>query len=595
MSLYYSDLKNVQIIIALLKKYNIKHLVLSAGTRHTPFVFSVEQDPFFTCYSIVDERSAGFFGLGLIQQLGEPVAIACTSGTAVSNYLTAVSEAFYQQLPLVVITADRNYMYKYQQEEQMVPQTEIFKGVCKREVTLPIVANERDFWYCQRLVNEALLETQHKDKGPVHINYPVENDNPEPQVIFHYDTQNLPEVKKIERLTLEDNDETWKKWTESFKNKKIFIAYGQYRPLNDKEIQVINNFCQKFDCIIATDCLSNLKCNKSIDTYILDKALQPGEKETLAPDILITMNANNISQMRFAFKNKMKSIRHVHVSAEGEICDPFKCLPDLIECKAQKFFEKFSEFGDENATSNYFNIWNNELKRAFEKNDPATVKLNYSSVYAIQQVVNEIPENSILHIANSNSIRLASYFTSTKDIPIYCNRGTNGIDGSMSSFMGNAAVSGKLSFLLIGDLSFFYDMNALWNRYVNKNIRILLTNNSGGGIFHAMPVLTKHETLNRHISASHNTSAKGWVESRGFEYLCAHNKEEFDVNIEKFFDKESDKPIFFECFTDMDEDAKELNAFCNNFATASGSLRNAIKSHLSPEMKETLKKMMGKQ
>lgn len=591
----YSDLKNVQIIIALLKKYNISHLVLSAGMRHTPFVFSVEKDPFFHCYSIVDERSAGFFGLGLIQQLKQPVAIVCTSGTAVSNYLTSVSEAYYQQLPLVVITADRNFMYKYQGEEQMVPQTEIFKGVCKREVTLPIVANERDFWYCQRLVNETLLELEHKDKGPVHINFPVENDNPELQVIFHYETANLPEVKKIERLSLQDSEEKWKSWAKLFSNKKIFIAYGQFRPLTSEELSIVNDFCRKYDCVIATDCLSNLSCDKSIDMYILDKGLQPAEKEKFAPDVLITMNANNISQMRFAFKNKMTNVQHIHVSAEGEICDPFKCLPDLIECNSIKFFEKFSQYGDINGNSSYFEDWKKAYETALNKCDPNNVEIEYSALYAIQQVVRNISDDSILHIGNSNSIRSAGYFATNKKYPIYCNRGVNGIDGSVSSFIGNATVSGTLSYLLIGDLSFFYDMNSLWNHYSSNNkIRILLTNNSGGGIFHAMPTLKKHETLDQHISAAHNTSAKGWVESLGFEYICARNKKEFDENLIKFNNEENQNPIFFEVFTNMDDDAKALNLFVNNFATASGSIRNSIKSHLSPEMKDTIKKILGK-
>src|SRR5690554_3871005 len=183
----YSSLKNVQIIISLLKQYNINHIVISAGTRHTPLVHSVENDSFFKCYSIVDERSASFFALGLIEELQKPVAICCTSGSAVANYVSAANEAFYQQLPLLILTADRNPYYLFQQEEQMIPQINLFKDICKKTVTLPIVRDDKDFWYCSRLVNEALLELEHKEKGPVHINFPVENDYPVYQGIVKFE------------------------------------------------------------------------------------------------------------------------------------------------------------------------------------------------------------------------------------------------------------------------------------------------------------------------------------------------------------------------------------------------------------------------
>ena len=187
----YTIHKNVQVILALLKKYNIHNLVISAGTRHIPLVFSAENDDFFNCYSIVDERSAGFFALGLIQSTQEPACIICTSGTAACNYVSAVNEAYYQHLPLVVLTSDRNRYYLNQQEDQCIPQLNLFKDVARKIVDLPIVRDNKDFLYCQRLVNEALLELDHKEKGPVHINFQIDDNYPVELGTFRFELKEL--------------------------------------------------------------------------------------------------------------------------------------------------------------------------------------------------------------------------------------------------------------------------------------------------------------------------------------------------------------------------------------------------------------------
>ena len=211
----YTNLRNVQILIALLKENRIRHIVLSAGTRHTPLVASVEQDPWFETYSVVDERSASFFAIGLIELLQEPVAIACTSGTAAANYVSAANEAFYQHLPLVILTADRNPYYRFQQEEQMIPQTNLYDDVIRKSVTLPHVRDDKDAWYCARVCNEALLELSHREPGPVHINFVVENNYPVHQGIVRFEQKELPAVRKINRLTHESSAEEWRKWAET--------------------------------------------------------------------------------------------------------------------------------------------------------------------------------------------------------------------------------------------------------------------------------------------------------------------------------------------------------------------------------------------
>lgn len=571
----YSSLGNVQVLISLLKKYNIKHIVISPGGRSTPFVHSIEQDDFFHTYSVVDERSASFFAMGLAAELKEPIAVSCSSGTAVSNFVSAACESFYQQLPLLMISADRNHNYLYQQEEQMVPQEKLMEGFSKRIITLRHVRDEKDFWYASRICNEALLELTTGEKGPVHINYIVENDYPINQGIVRFEKETLPNIKRIDRLSLEDSNEKWKSYAEKFKNSKILIVYGQNTPLSDAEIKMIEEFTNKYNCVISTDIISNLHVNHSINTYSICKTLNQEEKNELSPDILITMNANSISMVKNVFAPMKENFQHIHVSSKGEVSDPFKCLPDVIACSPITFFKKFAELGNDNLPEHsYYNLWNKYYQRVGQNGLLNNEELNYSALYVAQQLISKMPNNSLFHIANSMSIRMAAFFEPKEDINVYCNRGTNGIDGSMSAFIGQAHVSGKQSFLLIGDLSFFYDMNALWNKYVGKNVRIVVMNNSGGAIFYNYPGENNIPTIGKHIAAEHTTSIKDWVVSRGFKYLSATNKEEVNSAIEEMVKQDSDSPIILEAFTEKHED---INAF-----------RSILEPYQSKE-KETIK------
>ncbi len=589
----YSNLKNVEIIVALLKKNNVKNIVISAGTRHTPLVVSVENDDFFTTYSIVDERSAAFFAIGLIEQLREPVAICCTSGTASANYVSAANEAFYQQLPLLILTADRNHYYMFQQEEQMIPQENLYKDVCKKVITLPHVRDEKDFWYCSRLVNEAFLELTQGEKGPVHINFIVENDYPEHQGIVKFEVEELPEVRKIERLTLEDSEDKWKKYAEKLKKSKTLIVYGQHGVHTEEELKSIESFAEKYNCAISVDLLSNLKCNYAVPTFSLSRMMSARRWEELCPDIVITMNANSVSELKSIIGHSKKDFEHWHVSAKGEVSDPFKCLPDIIACSPNKFFERFGGMDTEDSVHDYYDSWNEFHKSVGINGSLNDVSIEYSAMYATQQFMKKIPENSLLHIANSNSIRLANYFTLNNGIQVFCNRGANGIDGSMSSFVGQAHVSNKMSYLLIGDLSFFYDMNSLWSRYIGNNIRILVCNNFGGAIFHSYPNVNNVPTLDEHIGARHEAGIKDWVISRGFEYISARNKEEFDKNAEKFFDNRSEKPIAFEVFTDKEIDANSIRTILAPYAEKTPqTLKGKIAGKMPPEVKKAIKKII---
>lgn len=570
----YTSLKNIQILIALLKQYGVRHIVLSPGGRNVPFVHSVEQDSFFSCYSVVDERSAAFFGIGLIHSLKEPVAICCTSATAVCNYMSAVHEAYYQQLPLIVLTADRPSCYLNQSEEQMIPQKHIFGDICKKEVSLPIVKDAIDEWYCGRVVNEALSAAGENYQGPVHINFEVED------IAAPYDVERLPEVARIHKIYA-DNIDDWKRAGRELADKKIMLIFGQHLIVEDEEKQLLEKFCERYDVVLCTDLLSNVHCRSQMNTSVLANTCSQETLNELLPDIVITMGGNYVSGIRNWLKGNVGRFSHWDVSVSGEIADPFQNLHRVFVCKETEFLLRFSEFQTAENHHKYREQWFERQKAIAMPDFP------YSSAYAVKQMFSNLPSGVKLHIANSNSIRIAQMFPVADDIEVFCNRGCNGIDGSMSSFVGMASVRKELCYLLIGDLSFFYDVNALWNRHIGNNIRIMLLNNSGASIFHVFPTDAFLPTIDDFTAARHSQTAAGWALSCGFKYIKANGQDEFDENLAIFNDTASDKPVLFEVFTDKKKDAALLTDFYNK-----SKVKNLLSGKKGTLMRTALKKVI---
>jgi len=544
----YSDNQSVQILISLLKEFGVKSAVLSPGSRNVPVVHSLEKDPYFQCYSIVDERSAGYFALGLALETRQPVLVSCTSGTAAANYNSAVCEAFYQHLPLVVLTSDRNPYYLYQLEDQMIPQDELYKGVCKRSVSLPIIKDDKDYWYCRRIVNEALLEMSHHGSGPIHINIPTE------WGLFaqNFTTKALPAIRPIELVSLKDLRADNKIINELKDKQRILIIYGQGLPVNENERQIIESFASKYKCIIAVETISNLKCRGSIETYLISQALTKEMFKEYAPDLVISVNGNYVSKIKNLLKGCPVDFEHWTINEEGAVVDQFRKLTRVFECSPMEFFTYLDENNNESIKKNeYLEFWKSGIDSLDKPDFP------YSNNYAMQEFLKRLPSNSLLHLGNGMAVHLAQHFPSDETILSYCHSGTTTIDGSLSTFMGQAALSKRPCFMFIGDLGFFYDMNALWNRYVGKNLRILLSNNEGGETFHWNNA-KEIESVNLHTAAEHFADAKGWVESRGFRYLSARNKEEFDAMLPEFMSWDADGPMFFEVFTKKETDAKIL-------------------------------------
>ena len=574
----YSDNKMVLQLMSLLKQFNIRRIVISPGSRHFAFVHSLEADPFFKLYSVVDERSAAFFALGLIQQTGEVVAVTCSSGTACINYGSAVIEAFYQRLPLLVLSSDRIPEYLNQLEDQMYDQQNSFTNFIKYHGQLPIIKNDIDLWYCNRILNEAFMELNHHGRGPVHVNIPFMAHNTDT-----FSTPELPLVRKISLHDAETKIEEWRQISETLNGKKVIIAWGQSVIITPMLEQMISIFCEKTDAIILTDKLSNLHNQYAIlNTTAVFSLLTKEERYKLHPDVVISIGGNYI------FNGEIKSfvgsnIKSWQVGKEDKVIDPFRCLTDIFEMSEECFFSHINDFLEFQNSRTYRQTW------LSISNQIACPQTEYNELYAIGTLLTNLPKNVDLQLANSLTIRMAHLFNIDPSIRVNCNRGVNGIDGSMSTAVGFAAENDRPTFYITGDLSFFYDMNSLWIRHLSPKMRIMLINNQGGGVMYAPLNNMMRQTLPEHVAASHKCSAKGWVESVGFKYLSAHNKKDIEEGVHQLLDQSIQQPVFLEVFSVINPD--DINAMWNYYISQD---RHTGTEKLVRDVKRTIKKMIGK-
>ena len=506
-----ADNRQIQQLLALLLGHGITDVVVCPGSRNAPLVHSLGQVKGFACHPMTDERSAGFVALGMAQATHRPVAVCVTSGSALVNLHPAVTEAYYQQIPLIVISADRPKAWIGQMDGQTMPQEGVFGKMVRMSVSLPEIHTDTDEWHCNRLINEALLECRHHVDGPVHINVPVS----EPLYEFH--TEALPKVRRIKRVDgrrREAMEQLFEKM-----NEKCLIIIGQNaHSIDENTLPTIHEYAA-----ILGESLSNLHLPNivvgNLDTickHIIDK-----HDERFTPEVVITLGGHVVSKQLKLFLRSVKPQQHWHVDAEGKVVDLFQCLTHVVEMKTTDFIEELANYiRREGLYSIYPEMWENEMR----------MKRN-GTLSEVEEVVGELianlPEDSVVHLANSSAVRYAQKMPFHRTIRVCCNRGINGIEGSMSTAVGYAmACPQKENYLIIGDLSFFYDQNALWNTHLPANLHILLLNSGGGRIFDTLPVPNDKETREM-VCALHHTSARHACEQYGITYLT-------DVCIETF-------------------------------------------------------------
>lgn len=537
------DFIKIRLLATLLRDYGVKHIVLSPGGRDVPIVRMFEyNEGSFILHRVTDERSAAYFALGIAAQLKQPVACVCTSGTAASNYLPAITEAYYTGVPLIAITADRRQIFLNQGEDQTIPQKHIYRDVIKKEITVPEGSGYQVEHQTIRDISDCILETTHNGFGPVHINIAIDNISigsklPKEKWAL------LPRTPHLLRVQSDDDESQIMKWVNSLKaSNRILVVYGQNPPPTDKQKKYIEEFASKFNCVIVTDFISNLDCAYSLKPYnMLSSISQQEFNEKLSPDILISIGGKRLMNDPLTFKVRGgdRHIRHWSVTPDGKVKDFYFRLTSIVECSQDFFFKWFSEHSGNIINDGvYYSKWK-ELTEKYHA--PQIDKFN--SHYVQSKFIPSIPPNSILHLGVGQSFYDCRRYEMNPNVDVFCNMGTNGIDGCTSTFMGQCSVvNDKLCFLLVGDLSFFYDMNSIWNKNPQKNIRILMVNNNGTDLLRGHGL--------KAISAVHNTKAKGWVESTGFEYLSAENAQEYDEKLQYFLSNESQQPLFFEVFCD---------------------------------------------
>lgn len=582
-----SSFRSVQILIDLLKQFEISDVVLSPGGSDIPLIHAIETDDYFRCYSVVDERSAAYFAMGVAQQKNKPAACVCTSGTAVCNYVPAITEAYYQSVPVLAITADKNPYYQGQLETQKIEQTKMFEGVVKKSVSLPVIHDDNDEWLCNRLVNEALLALTHHGEGPVQINIPIVGRTD------LYNDEVLPRERKVEIVGLRAGEQRWKGFAQKAKEaKRIMVVVGQNVVFGDHEIKLLDELYQRTNCIFSVEHLSNLSCKGCVNTYPISEMRGFDALSRHTPDLVISFG-NNLAayNLKPFLRLHFRKMENWLVNEGGLFRDAYKSLSNIFEMTVADFLESILKYLPEN------NPASGQYKAEWEK-ACASIQIpefEFSNLYVASRLAKVIPENSVLHLAILNSTRVMQFFPLAKGVKTYSNVGGLGIDGCLSTFAGQAASTEELSYLLIGDLSFFYDMNAAGLRDIGPNVRIILLNNCGGSEFHFMLGKKKISTLNDYISAEHKNVAAGWAISVGYDYYCAQSKEELDRAMAVFGEK-SDRPLFLEVITDMEMDAQITHEFYDSNASQSvkAKVKAKIKKMLSDDTVNRIRKVMKK-
>ncbi len=489
--------------------HDIKEIVICPGSRNMPLAQSFASLNEFHCHPVTDERSAGFVAIGLAVALDKPVAVCVTSGSALLNLTSAVSEAYYQQVPLLVISADRPEAWIGQLDGQTLPQANVFGKLIRKSVSLPEPKVDSDHWYCNRLINEALLELHHHAKGPVHINVPIS------EPFFNCSASSLPNERVIRRNQL--YTERWRTF------QRPIVIIGQ---MTFSEAQAIKENLKNIQCPVFCECLSNVINKEYIEEFdiILNYFIQDNEvAKELKPDLVVYIGGHIVSKR---FKKWIRQVRPEvwRIDPLGECSDTFQNVTNIIELQAIDFLKSLHKCKEH---LSYKQVWTSYNEKA--RNTLNSISLPFSSLYIIQLLSKQHSHFQNIILANSSTIRYAQLFLNGEgeiQSKIFCNRGVNGIDGSMSAAVGIALAHPKeLTLLIIGDLSFFYDMNALWNTNLPDNLRIALLNNNGGEIFRNLPGLTATAEALEYVFAKHHTSAKGWVESIGASYYTSNDKE----------------------------------------------------------------------
>ncbi|MCH7396395.1 2-succinyl-5-enolpyruvyl-6-hydroxy-3-cyclohexene-1-carboxylic-acid synthase [Belliella sp. DSM 107340] len=539
-------------LVSICSQKGVNNVILSPGSRCAPITLAFVRHPKIHSRTISDERAAAFIALGMAQQLEKPVALVCTSGSAAYNYAPAIAEAFFQQIPLIVITADRPPEWIDQWDGQTIRQEEIYGKHVKGSFSFPDDFQHKDkVWHANRIANEAINLAQQFPAGPVHINIPLrEPFYPNADEQFNFDSK----VKQIDAISTEAviTGETKEKLKSKLsKFNKILIVPGQQRP-NEKLQKTLDQIASLNKAVVVTDTISNLQSEETVnfhDHFIGNTVFQ----KDLNPDLIISFGKSIISKNLKLFLRNSEA-EHWHVQQDGYSPDTFQSLTHTIQCQPLSFLK----FLEENMASNefYSSSWN-LLEEKIKNNLPKVFsQTEFGEYKAIASCLKFIPQHAKLHVANSMAIRYVNLLGIRKQ-EVICNRGTSGIDGSNSTAVGCTFTTKDPVTLITGDLAFFYDRNAFWHNYSMPNLRIILLNNHAGGIFRLIDGPAKQPELEEFFETKQTLSAQNLCKDFGFEYHYIADEKSLTDVMENFYHK-SLNPKIIEIKTESHKNAEIL-------------------------------------
>ncbi|WP_299122598.1 2-succinyl-5-enolpyruvyl-6-hydroxy-3-cyclohexene-1-carboxylic-acid synthase [uncultured Winogradskyella sp.] len=560
-----------QTVVTLCKTHNIKHIVISPGSRNAPLTIGFTHDDFFNCYSIVDERCAAFFALGIAQQIEAPVAIVCTSGSALLNYYPAIAEAYYSNIPLVVLSADRPKHLVDVGDGQTIKQKNVYgehvlysanlkldlkeSEKTDNENELPIFKNlenklerflglQKDIQsYNESEIHDA-LSLAHLKSGPVHINCPFD----EPLYETVDELSITPKPFKIQNRTESIDDFEIKNLLDvwhSAKRKMILVGVLQPNSIEERWIQEI---ADDDSILVFTETTSNLHHPDFLPG--IDKIIAPLNSEefmTLQPEILLTFGGLVVSKKIKAFLRSYRPEHHWHVSLT-RANDTFFCLDKHIKLHPNTFLSVFLPQVTHHTKSSYKSKWIEVRQKRRKMHELYLKTLPFSDFTVFNSVLKSLPKQTQLQVGNSSAIRYTQLFQLRKDTKVFCNRGTSGIDGSTSTAIGASVAVKEQTTFVTGDLSFFYDSNALWNNYIPNNFRIIVINNEGGGIFRILPGHKNTDNFDRFFETKHKLNAKQLCDMYDFDYAKATDEVSLQKELEVFHNP-SKHPKLLEVFT----------------------------------------------
>ena len=577
---HYTNARNVQIVIALMKAHGVKKVVASPGATDMAIVASLQQDPYFEMYSSIDERSAAYMACGMAAESGEPVAITCTGATSSRNYMPGLTEAYYRQLPILAITCSRSNANIGHYVDQVTDRTQLPSDVVMESVQAQSIHCPEDEWDVMVKVNKAMIGLTRNGGGPTHINLVTASSS-------NFAVKEIAPVRKISLYLKED------KFPEVPQG-KVGIFVGAHEKWYDELTAAVDNFCEVYNAMVICDPTSNYKGKYRI---LMPLLCEQAKEEVGGEQLDLMIQIGFVSSMLFKKAKVMW-----RVAKDGVVRDTFRKTNSIFQMPELDFFTKMVEGKGKKENTVY-----SEYKERYDSLLNSLPELPFSNIWVAQQLSGQLPENSVLHLGIRNSLRSWGYFDIPNSVLSYCNTGGFGIDGGISSLIGASMVNQQsLFFGVFGDLLFFYDMNSLGNRDIKPNLRIIVINNGLGQEFKNVSFpgslllgedIDKFTAAKGHFACQSKTLVKDYAENLGFEYLTASNKEEFNSVYERFITSEmTDKPMLFEIFTDS-KDETEAHHLTTSIELKSKIARKIHDTLMKPELtavKNIAKKVVKK-